>query len=284
VISIFIMIGTLALLGLASVAEEVVPRTRVGRCYGYVRVSTDKQSLSPQAQRQAIEEAARRMGKAVDGWFQDAPVQNPDGSWNDAASGKVPITERKAGKELCARLQKGDVVIAAKVDRAFRRLSDCVLMLDRWERLGVGLVLCDFPMIGDLSNPWNKAMLQLIAVFAEIERKLTSQRTREGLAMRKKKGHALNRFPGYGFTWEKSWDPETRKRVKVRVANPEERAVMRQIVKWRLDDYAWDEITAHLFRQGVKTKHGTTWSRARVIRAFRAELALQDSENRNGGK
>jgi hypothetical protein len=102
--------------------------------------------------------------------------------------------------------------------------------------------------------------------------------------MRKKKGQALNRFPGYGFTWEKSWDPETRKRVKVRVANPEERAVMRQIVKWRLDDYSWDEITAHLFRQGVRTKDGTKWTRARVIRVFRAELALQDSENRNGDK
>ena len=36
---------------LATVAEDVVPRTRTGRVYGYVRVSTDKQALSPEAQR-----------------------------------------------------------------------------------------------------------------------------------------------------------------------------------------------------------------------------------------
>src|SRR4051794_6448165 len=142
------------------------------------------------------------------GWFQDAPTQNPDGSWNDAASGKVPLPERAAGKELCDRVKTGDVVIVAKVDRAFRKLSDCVIMLDRWERIGVGLVLCDFPMISDLANPFGKAMIQIVAIFAEIERKLISQRTKEALALRTRKRQATNRFPGYGFKFEKRWDKD----------------------------------------------------------------------------
>jgi DNA invertase Pin-like site-specific DNA recombinase len=278
------MVATVALVGFATVAEDLVPLTRTGRCYGYIRVSTDKQSLSPQAQMETIAAAAHRLGLRVDGYYQDAPTQNPDGSFNDAASGKIPITERKAGSELCARLKKGDTVIVAKVDRAFRKLSDCVLMLDRWERLGVALVLCDFPMLGDMANPWNKAMVQLVAIFAEVERKLASQRTKEGLAVRKRKNQAVNRFPGYGFQWVKTWDPVAKKRVRIRAANPEERAVMKMIVKWRLDDYGWDYITEHLRKQRILTKDGTIWSRSRVIRAFRAELKLQDSENRSNGK
>ncbi len=43
--------------------------------YGYVRVSTDKQALSPEGQRHTIDQAASRMGLRIDGWFQDAPVQ-----------------------------------------------------------------------------------------------------------------------------------------------------------------------------------------------------------------
>jgi DNA invertase Pin-like site-specific DNA recombinase len=279
--ALWMLVATSGMLGLATVAEEVIPRTRVARTYGYIRVSTDKQALSPEAQRRTIEETAKRMDRQIDGWFQDAPVQNADGSWNDAASGKIPLPERKAGKELCDRLRKGDLLIVARVDRAFRRLSDCVLMLDRWERVGIGLVLCDFPMISDLSNPWGKAMVQMVAIFAEIERKLISQRTKEGLGVRKRKGQATNQFPGYGFKWEKKWDPDAGKRVKTRVANPEERQTMQQIVKWRLDGYGWDAITEHLRVHGVTTKTGTRWSRSRVIRAFQAELALQARENRS---
>ena len=73
-----------------------------GRTYGYLRVSTDRQALSPQVQRDTIDRAAKNLGRSIDDWFQDAPTQNPDGSWNDAQSGKVPLAERNAGKELCA--------------------------------------------------------------------------------------------------------------------------------------------------------------------------------------
>jgi DNA invertase Pin-like site-specific DNA recombinase len=275
-----LLIAAVATSAVACFAAKSIGDADQGRTYGYLRVSTDRQALSPQVQRETIEQAAKNLGRSIDDWFQDAPTQNPDGSWNDAQSGKVPLADRKAGKELCARLTRGDVVIVAKVDRAFRRLSDCVIMLDRWERIGVGLLLCDFPMLSDLANPFAKAMIQLVAVFAEIERKLISQRTREALALRKRKRQAHSRFPGYGFRWEKRWDRDQAKHVKVKVADPEERKVMRQIVAWKREDHGWDAITLLLARQGVKTKDGTPWSRSRVIRAFRAELVLQDQENR----
>jgi DNA invertase Pin-like site-specific DNA recombinase len=247
--------------------------------YGYIRVSTDKQALSPEGQRNVIEATATRMGHRIDAWFQDAPVRNKDGSWNDAVSGKVPLGDRTAGKELVARLKTGDVVFVAKVDRAFRKLSDCVIMLDRWERIGVGLMLCDFPMLSDLANPFGKAMIQLVAVFAEIERKLISQRTKEALALRKRKGQANSRYAGYGFTFERRWDRERGKYVKVKVACPEERSLMQQIVKWKLDGYTWDAISLHFDKLKIVTKHETPWSRSRIFRAFRAELHLQASEN-----
>jgi DNA invertase Pin-like site-specific DNA recombinase len=277
-IALYVMLATLTCLGLAAVAEKVIPRTRAGRVYGYVRVSTDKQAASPEVQRRAIENAARAHGRTIDAWFQDAPVQNPDGSWNDAQSGKIPISERKAGRGLCERLGKDDLVLMARVDRGFRKLSDLVVMLDRWERLGVNLLMCDFPMLTDLSNPYQKAFVQMIGVFAEIERKLIAQRTREALALKKRKGHAYGPWAGYGFKWEKRWDREVQKNVKVKVRDEDERRVMAQIVKWKLDGCGWDVITERLLKQGAITLKGKPWSRARVIRGFQAELKLQAQE------
>jgi DNA invertase Pin-like site-specific DNA recombinase len=271
-IALSLILATLACLGFATVAEAATPRTRAGRAFGYVRVSTDKQAASPEAQRQAIEAAARNAGRTIDAWFQDAPVQNPDGSWNDAQSGKVPIAERKAGRELCARLAQGDLVVMAKVDRGFRKLSDLVVMLDRWERVGVSLLMGDFPMLTDLTNPFQKAFVQMVGIFAEIERKLIAQRTREALAVRKRNGHAHGPWAGYGFRWERRWDREQQRHVKVRVRDEDERQVMAQIVRWRLDGLGWDTITQRLADRGVGTAKGKPWSRARVIRGFKAEL------------
>lgn len=252
--------------------------------YGYVRVSTDKQAMSPEVQRDTIERTATRLGYGVDAYFQDAPVQNKDGSWSDAISGKVPLPKRPAGEALCDRLKKGDVLIIAKIDRAFRNLSDCVIMLDRWERLGVSLVLCDFPMLGDMSNPFGKAMIQLVAIFAEIERKLISQRIREALALRKRKGHANGKYPGYGFRWQKQWSRERMRHVKVKVACPEERAVMREIVMRRMAGESFEHIQMTFVARGELTKDQTPWSLNRCKRAYFAELRLMAIENNPPGK
>lgn len=249
-----------------------------GRDYGYVRVSTDKQAASPEVQRDTMTRASGLQSKEIDAWFQDAPVQNPDGSWNDAASGKIALPDRQAGGALCLRLKRGDTVWVAKIDRAFRKLSDCVLMLDRWERMGVGLVMCDFPMLTDLSNPFGKAMIQMVAIFAEVERKLISARTREALALRKRKGHANGKWPGYGFIWKKTWDPKQMKYVKVKTACPEERHIMQEILKWHLEGHSWDQIATHLTALGIFTKDDVPWSRSRIFRACKAELRLQADE------
>jgi DNA invertase Pin-like site-specific DNA recombinase len=280
-IALYLTMATLACLGLAAVAEESLTRTRVGRVYGYIRVSTDKQAISPEVQRLKIGEAAKRLGVEVDAWYEDAPTQNPDGTYNDAQSGKIPISERKAGRELCARLAEGDLIITAKVDRAFRKLSDLVVMLDRWERLGVNLLMCDFPMLTDLSNPFQRAFVQMVGIFAEIERKLISQRTREALALKKRQGHCLGPHAGYGFQWVRGpFDHQKQKWTKVRAADHDERRIMGEIVRRRRAGHGFDQITLQLDREGVTTRIGKPWSRARVLRAFRAEVVLQVKESR----
>jgi putative DNA-invertase from lambdoid prophage Rac len=78
--------------------------------YGYIRVST-----AEQAEGSSLEEQKRRIGGlaaaadlTLDLCFEDVGV-----------SGSVPLANRPAGLRLCAGLQAGDSIIAAKLDRLF---------------------------------------------------------------------------------------------------------------------------------------------------------------------
>jgi DNA invertase Pin-like site-specific DNA recombinase len=239
--------------------------------YGYARASTKKQSDSPETQSVNIGNyaALNQLGDVTH--FVD-----------HAKSGKVPWEKREAGAELFSRLKPGDSVIVAKLDRAFRRLSDCVVVLEKFEQMGVKLHICN--MLGgaiDLSSPMGRFLIHILAAFAELERAFISERTRDGLANKKRNGIRHARFPGYGFRWDKRFIDGRWHRV--RVPDDDERGVMKSIHEWRSEDPAlsWHEITQRLrCTLKLKTKEGGDWNVNRVRRAYRAELHLQLQEQR----
>jgi DNA invertase Pin-like site-specific DNA recombinase len=243
---------------------------REPRCYGYGRTSTKKQVDSPETQKEKITNYAKYHQLPGDvTFFIDAAV-----------SGKVPWEDRPAGGAMFKQLRPGDHVIIAKLDRAFRRLSDCVLILERFEKMGIKVHIVNL-MGGaiDLSSAMGKFIIHVLAAFAELERAFISERTRDGLSMRKKKKVQYCHFPGYGFKWEKRKVDGRWQRVSV--ADEEERRVMRSIVTWRMNEgLTWDEITAHLKDRNLITKEGRSWTTERIRRACKAELKLQLEEQR----
>ena len=241
------------------------------RVLGYARASTKKQIDSPEIQKDGIKRYAEfnRLGEVT--YFVDS-----------SKSGKVAWNDRDAGKELFNQLRDGDHVIVSKLDRAFRRLEDCVQVLGTFERMGVKLHICNL-MGGaiDLSSPMGRFMIHILASFAELERAFISERTKDGLAKKKRAGVAHARYPGYGFKYKKVWIDG--KLCKIREREDHERNVMRSIVQWRMQDGAlsWKEIADHLtYTLKMKTKDNTLWDVNRVRRACQAELELQLREQR----
>ena len=86
--------------------------------YGYCRVSTIRQAAEGESldvQRRQIEGYAHMHGLTLTGVVVEEGV-----------SGSVPVAERHAAGPLFARLGKGDVVIAPKLDRLFRSALDAL--------------------------------------------------------------------------------------------------------------------------------------------------------------
>jgi DNA invertase Pin-like site-specific DNA recombinase len=148
----------------------------------YLRVSTDEQAasgLGMDAQRAKIQDEADRKGWHVT-WCVD-----------EAVSGKA--TNRPGLTEALRLLANGEAeaLVVAKMDRLARSVLQASDVLETARKQKWSVVILDLGM--DLSTPHGKAMAQMLAVFAELEREMIAQRTREALAAAKARGQRLGR-------------------------------------------------------------------------------------------
>jgi len=150
---------------------------------GYVRVSTEEQSDSGaglEAQRRAIEaECVRR------GWQLLEVVEDAGFSAKDL--------KRPGIQEALRVLEEGDAkaLVAAKLDRLSRSMIDFTVLMATAQKQGWALVALDCAV--DTTTPAGEAMANVLATFAQFERRLISQRTREALAVKKSQGVRLGR-------------------------------------------------------------------------------------------
>lgn len=158
--------------------------------YGYGRVSTriqvdEGESLGVQ-QRQ-IAGYAMMHGWEIEHTYIEAGV-----------SGSVAFAARPQGAALLAALKPGDVVVAAKLDRAFRDAGDALNTMKSLKARGIALHLIDLG--GDVtSNGISKLVFTILAAVAEQER----DRIIERITIVKQDQRARGRYLGgkvpFGF-------------------------------------------------------------------------------------
>ena len=86
---------------------------------------------------------------------------------------------------------RADTLVVAKLDRLSRSMLDFAALMDRATREHWGLVALDLGV--DTSTPAGEAMANVLATFAQFERRLISQRTRDALRIKKMEGVRLGR-------------------------------------------------------------------------------------------
>lgn len=147
-----------------------------GRVFGYGRVSTTDQT--PENQRRELEQA----GFAIQPrrWFADT------------ISGKVPASQRPEFAKLLDRIEEGDSLVVAKLDRLGRDSIDVEKTLLDLEERGVSVVVLQLGKT-DLTSSSGKLIRKVLAAVADMERDLLIERTQAGLARAKAEGKQLGR-------------------------------------------------------------------------------------------
>lgn len=90
-------------------------------------------------------------------------------------------------------LQRGDActLVVSKLDRLSRSLVQFAELMERSRRKGWSLVALDLGV--DTSTPAGEMMASVLASFAQYERRLIGQRTRDALAVKREQGVRLGR-------------------------------------------------------------------------------------------
>ena len=161
--------------------------------YGYVRVSTDEQieGTSLEEQARVIRGVALMKGVEIARIFEEPGV-----------SGSIPLDERPAGRELVSLLKAGDVVIFAKLDRAFRSAADALTRADTWKRESVKLIIADMGADAVTDNGVSKMFFGMLALVAEFERDRIRTRVADGRAAKRARGGHIGGRAPFGYRVE----------------------------------------------------------------------------------
>jgi DNA invertase Pin-like site-specific DNA recombinase len=158
----------------------------------YVRVSTAKQNLDRQLT-STKEYAEERLGADL----TDIEI------YRDKATG-TSTTARDDYQRLMEDVEAGEVdaVVAHEVSRVARSISDLETTADRLREAGVELHIVSEGLVmrPDEEDPYQRALFQLLGVFAELEANIKRQNIREGLAARRESEEYRHGPAPLGFT------------------------------------------------------------------------------------
>jgi DNA invertase Pin-like site-specific DNA recombinase len=141
---------------------------------GYARVSTDDQSLALQL------DALRAAGCET--------------IHEDKASGV--LNGRKGLTQALKGCASGDVLVVWKLDRLARSLHDLVVIAADLKSRNVGLkILTGEGAAVDTTHAQGRMIFGILAVMAEFEREMISERTKAGMAAAKRRGVRAGRPP-----------------------------------------------------------------------------------------
>ena len=143
--------------------------------YGYIRVSSDKQTV--ENQRFEINNFCERQQLTIDDWIEET------------ISGTKNYTKRQLGT-LLKKVDKNDIIICSELSRLGRNLFMIMEILNicMTKECRVWTIKDNYRLGDDIQS---KVLAFAFGLSAEIERNLISQRTREALARKKAEGVIL---------------------------------------------------------------------------------------------
>ena len=149
--------------------------------YGYIRVSSDKQTVENQ-RFEVMNNFCERNNLRIDGWIEET------------ISGTKSYSKRALGT-LLRRVNKDDLIICTELSRLGRNLFMIMEILNicMTKECRVWTIKDNYRLGEDIQS---KVLAFAFGLSAEIERNLISQRTKEALARKKAEGVILGRPKG----------------------------------------------------------------------------------------
>jgi len=221
----------------------------IRRAIGYVRVSTDMQAnegISLEAQQAVIAQYCALHGLKLVKVYQDI-----------LSGGK----DRRPGlQEALKQLSSsGDVLVVVKFDRLSRSIRHFCEIYETYFRDGAKELVAIREAIR-LDSALGRALINILLVFAQMEREATGERTREAIHHIRQSGYHFGKVP-YG---KKTIPAPDNPRMKVLVDDDAELAVIAQLKAWAAQDVGITEMANRLNAAGTPPPQGERWTKSLI--------------------
>ena len=219
------------------------------RAIGYVRVSTDMQAsegISLEAQEAAIQQYCALHGLKLVAICKDV-----------LSGGK----EQRPGLQEALRMleRSGDVLVVLKFDRLSRSIRHFCELYETYFKDGTKELVAIRESIR-LDSALGRALINILLVFAQMEREATGERTREAIHHIRQSGYHFGKVP-YG---KKTIAAPDNPRMKVLVDDEAELAVIAQLKAWAAQDVGITEMSHRLNAAGTPPPQGKRWTKSLI--------------------
>ncbi|HOJ16775.1 MAG TPA: recombinase family protein [Caldisericia bacterium] len=216
------------------------------KCAIYTRVSTDNQAEKEFSSCEAQEEKIRAFIKSQKNWeifkvYSDAGYTGAN-------------LNRPALQELLQDITQGKINIALvyKIDRLTRSPKDFYMLIEFFEKYKVDFISITERF--DTSTPAGRLLRNIMLTFAQFERELASERTRDKMLERAKKGMWNGGLVPYGYKREN----------KMLGVNPKEAEIIRLIYETYVTTGSLFKTYDELKRQETKDRQGKNFSKSAI--------------------
>ncbi|HYN40390.1 MAG TPA: recombinase family protein, partial [Thermoanaerobaculia bacterium] len=224
---------------------------------GYIRVSTERQAsegASLEAQKARIEGWATANGLTLSAVHVDAGI-----------SGKRADNRPGLQAALADVCKRRGVLVVYSLSRVARSTRDALAISERIEKAGADLVSLSESI--DTTSAAGKMVFRMLAVLAEFERDLISERVTSSMDHLRRQGRKVSGNIPFGF------DEAEGGRL---VANEREQVVLSRIRSLRDAGASLRAIAAALAEAGTPTKSGLlTWTPATIRGVLLRDASLR---------
>jgi DNA invertase Pin-like site-specific DNA recombinase len=215
---------------------------------GYIRVSTTGQvddGVSLDAQRERVVAWCKANDYELVDVFTDAGI-----------SGKRADNRPALQDALSASSRSGAALVVYSLSRLARSTQDAISIAERLDKAGADLVSLSERI--DTTTAAGKMVFRMLAVLAEFERDLVSERTTAAMAHKRSRGERIGKVP---FGFDLADDGATL------IPNESEQVTIGLINQLRGKGESLRAIATELTRRKIETKEGrSTWTHTAVNR------------------
>jgi site-specific DNA recombinase len=223
----------------------------IKQCAIYTRVSTDNQAEKEFSSCEAQEEKIRSFVNSQNNW-QVFKV------YSDAGHSGATLN-RPNIQQLLSDLKKEkiDIVLVYKIDRLTRSPKDFYQLIEFFEQSKIDFISITERF--DTSTPAGRLLRNIMLTFAQFERELTSERTKDKMLERAKKGMANGGLTPYGYM---------RQNKKI-IPHPKEAGEVKLIFEKYLETKSLFAVYDFLKEKGIKNHSGKNFSKTNIAHILR---------------